>query len=79
MAYSSYTSNMEHNYTIASKAYNLSFIKVITVCLPYGLIVFMYLPLFCDCKRERQTERERQRERSRLSTEGLIAMNSTEK
>lgn len=46
VAYSSYTSNMEHNYTITSKAYNLSFIKVITVCLPYGLIVFMYLPLF---------------------------------
>lgn len=46
VAYSSYTSNIEHNYTITSKAYNLSFIKVMTVCLPYGLIVFMYLPLF---------------------------------
>lgn len=45
VAYSSYTSNIEHNYTITSKAYNPSFIKVITVCLPYGPIVFMYLPL----------------------------------
>lgn len=43
MAYSSYTSHFEHNYTIASKAHNLSFIKVITGCLPYGLIVFHVL------------------------------------
>lgn len=43
VAYSSYTSHFEHNYTIASKARNLSFIKVITVCLPYGPIVFHVL------------------------------------
>lgn len=43
VAYSSYTSHFEHNYTIASKGRNLSFIKVITVCLPHGPIVFRVL------------------------------------
>ena len=46
---------MEHNYTIASKAYNLSFIKVITVCLPYGVIV-VHVPTSVSTVRERERE-----------------------